>query len=619
VENIVMHRDAGQSRSEAIRSALREIRVPLVGSTITPIVVFLPLITITGVTGTFFRALALTVGTALLTSLVLAITWTPTLSHYFLRQRKEGAAPVSHEAPVGGFMKRILKVYDRTLRFALAYPIALVATCAVLIVGSYFCYNALGSDLLPAMDEGGFILDYLMPAGSSLTDTNDVLLGVEKILAKTPEVETTSRRTGLQLGLAAVTEANTGDFSVKLKKKRSRGIDTVISDIRAKVNDEYPQLDVEFIQTLQDMIGDLSSSPEPIEIKLFSQDPTLLKQWAPKVGDRIKKLSGVTDVKNGIENTISGPAIVMTVNSVVAARSGFTPQEIELDASAILQGEPAPPPVIVNGRSYPIRVRFPDNTRTSLDQVRNTMITSSSTGKTASLGALAEFNDEAGQTEIRREDLQRDVAVTGRFEGVSLGKGMETVQRAVADMHLPASIRVVYGGTYQEQQKSFRDLLLVLALAVILVFLVLLFEFGNFAAPTAILASALLSTSGVFLALLVTRTTFNISSFMGLIMVIGIVAKNGILLLDADQRFRAEGSSPRDAMIQAGERRLRPILMTALATIAGMIPLSLALGAGSQMLQPLAIAVIGGILASMILSLIVTPTVHYYLSPRHLS
>jgi multidrug efflux pump subunit AcrB len=203
--------------------------------------------------------------------------------------------------------------------------------------------------------------------------------------------------------------------------------------------------------------------------------------------------------------------------------------------------------------------------------------------------------------------------VTGRFEGVSLGKGMETVQQAVADMHLPSTIRLVYGGLYKQQQDSFKSLLVVLVLAVVLVFTVLLFEFGNFAAPAAILASALLSTSGVFLALLVTRTTFNISSFMGLIMVIGIVAKNGILLLDADHRFRVEGASARDAMIKAGERRLRPILMTALATMAGMIPLSLALGAGSQMLQPLAIAVIGGILASMILSLIVTPAVHYYL------
>ncbi len=608
VENIVLHRDSGQSRGEAIRSALREIRVPLVGSTVTPIVVFLPLIAITGVTGTFFRALALTVGVALLTSLALALTWTPTLSHFLLRRSVRHGA---HEFAAN----RLTRVYERALRFTLAKPFVLAGACLLLIVLSYFGYNALGTDLLPAMDEGSFVLDYLMPAGSSLKDTNDVLLGVEKILKETPEVKTTSRRTGLQLGLQAVTEANTGDFSVELKEKRKRSIDEVISAVRDKVNDEYPQLDVEFTQKLQDEIGDLSNSPNPVDIKLFAQDPALLREWGPRVGDRIKKISVVKDVKNGIEDTVSGPAITMRVDPVTAARAGFTPQEIELDASAILQGEPAATPVVLNDRLYTIRVRFPESTRASLEQIRDTVITSS-TGKTASLGSLADFADEAGQTEILRENLQRMIHVTGRFEGISLGKGIEIVQKAVADLHLPPQIRVVYGGTYEEQQKSFRDLSLVLVLAVILVFTVLLFEFRSFAAPTAILASALLSTLGVFLALLVTNTTFNISSFMGLIMVIGIVAKNGILLLDADQRYRAEGSSPREAMIRAGERRLRPIMMTALATMAGMIPLSLAFGAGSQMLQPLAIAVIGGILASMVLSLIVTPAVHYYLSGK---
>ncbi|MGI9072169.1 MAG: efflux RND transporter permease subunit [Bryobacteraceae bacterium] len=618
VENIVLHRDLGQTRGEAIRSALREIRVPLVGSTITPIVVFLPLISITGVTGTFFRALAITVGTALLTSLALALTWTPTLSHFLLRRRAAGSAAISterHGIATAGFMGKLTRTYDRALKFALAYPWVLGGACALVVVASFFCYRILGTDLLPAMDEGGFILDYFMPAGSSLADTDQVLSGVEKILRSTPEVQSTSRRTGLQLGLAAVTEANNGDISVKLKRNGDRGIEEVIADVREKVNKQYPQLNTEFIQLLQDMIGDLTSSPEPIEIKLFSENPDLLAQWAPQVAEKIKTLPGVTDVKNGIENTISGPALIMNVDPIVAARSGFTPQEVELDASAILQGEPAPTPVVVNNRPYTMRVRFPPESRASIDQIQNTLLTSS-TGKTATLGSLADIRNEAGQTEIRRENLQRVVAVTGRFEGVSLGKGIAAIQGAVATLHIPPTIHVVYGGTYEEQQRSFRDLLLVLALAVVLVFTVLLFEFGSFAAPASILASALLSTSGVFFALLITGMTFNISSFMGLIMVIGIVAKNGILLLDADQRFRAEGSSARDAMLQAGERRLRPILMTALATIAGMIPLSLAFGAGSQMLQPLAIAVIGGILASMVLSLIVTPAVHYYMSRK---
>ncbi len=622
VENIVMHRDSGESRGEAIRRALKEIRVPLVGSTITPIVVFLPLVTISGVTGTFFRALAITVGTALLTSLVLALTWTPTLSHFLLRRAKsdnsdatDAPAPQSaHEhVPTKGLMGKVTRFYMNALGFTLARPFLLALGCVGLIVVSWFCYRALGSDLLPEMDEGGFVLDYLMPAGSSLKDTNAVLLGVEKMLSDTKEVESTSRRTGLQLGLQAVTEANRGDFLVKLKDKRDRGIEEIISEIREKVSKAYPQLDIEFPQVLQDQIGDLTSSPEPIEIKLFSPDPVLLKKWGPKIAERIKKVPMVADVKDGIENTISGPAVIMKVDTLTAARAGFTPKEIELDASAILQGEPSDTPAVVNDRSYTIRVRLPANNRKTLDQISNTMIVSS-TGKTATLGSVAAFSDEAGQTEIWRENLQRYVAVTGRFDGTSLGKGMEAVQKAVGELGVPPTIRVTYGGIYAEQQKSFKDLLMVLAVAIILVFTVLLFEFRAFGAPIAILASALLSTTGVFLALLITGTTFNISSFMGLIMVIGIVAKNGILLLDAEQRFRAEGYSARAAMIEAGGRRLRPIVMTAMATVAGMIPLSLAIGAGSQMLQPLAIAVIGGILASMILSLLVTPAVQYFLT-----
>jgi multidrug efflux pump subunit AcrB len=217
---------------------------------------------------------------------------------------------------------------------------------------------------------------------------------------------------------------------------------------------------------------------------------------------------------------------------------------------------------------------------------------------------------------VRRENLQRLVEVTARLEGIDMGTGVAAVQQAVANLKLPPSIRVEYGGTYKEQQRSFRDLTTVLLLAVVLIFLVLLFEFRSFTSPVAILSSAVLSTSGVFVALLVTRTTFNVSSFMGLIMVIGIVAKNGILLLDANESFLSIGLSPEEAIIQAGRRRLRPIVMTALAAVAGMLPLALAIGAGSQMLQPLAIAVIGGILVSMLLSLVVTPAIHFLLTSR---
>ncbi|HEX4996988.1 MAG TPA: efflux RND transporter permease subunit [Terriglobia bacterium] len=622
VENIVLHRDLGQSRGEAIRSALAEIRAPLIGSTITPIVVFLPLISIGGVEGVFFRALAITVGTSLLTSLVLALTWTPTLSHYFLRRRApveskptSPSSPIPEEPPLGRLMTALVHLYERVIRRSLRHLWVMAGLCLGLIVASWICYESLGSDLLPAMDEGGFIVDYLMPAGTSLTDTNRVLTDVERTLADIPEVEGTSRRTGLELGFFPVTEANSGDISVKLKRDRTRSIDEVISEAREKIHERQPILDVEFMQLLQDMIFDLTGTPEPIEIKLFSQNADELREWAPRVGEAIQKVDGVVDVLDGIENTISGPAITFQVDPDTAARAGFTTEEVEQYVSAILQGEPSATPLVAGDRAYTIRVRFPENARSSLDDIRN-LVLHSATGKNATLGSLATMTQLPGQTEILRDNLQRLVTVTGRFEGVSLSAGIERVRQAVNALGLPPSIRVAYGGGYEEQQRSFHDLVVVLIMAVLLVFIVLLFEFQSFAAPLAILSSALLSTSGVFFALLVTGVTFNISSFMGLIMVIGIVAKNGILLLDADQKYRAAGYPPDEAMARAGARRLRPILMTALATVAGMLPLALGIGAGSAMLQPLAIAVIGGIAASMILSLIVTPVAHYAIAGR---
>jgi multidrug efflux pump subunit AcrB len=639
VENIVLHRDGGEGPLEATSKALKELTIPLIGSTLTPIVVFLPLISITGVTGSFFRALAVAMSISLLTSLVLALGWTTNLGTLVIRRKRITKNPqeipatanvetfqademrrmiaAEEESLRGGIFERILTTYERWMRRALRHPAWLAALCIILIVLAYICYINLGSDLLPAMDEGGFILDYVMPPGSSLQETNRVIDHVEKIIRAVPEVESTSRRTGLQLGLAAVTEPNTGDISVKLKDKRSRDIDEIIAEIRTKVKTQEPALDVDFTQLLQDMIGDLTGAPQPIVVKLFSPDPQLLAAWAPRVADALGNVTvnnkkPIVDIQNGIDNTTSGPAVVFAVNPAAASQAGFTIDQLAIAASAIVDGEPAASAVVINDRPYTMRVRFPETNRASLDAMSNTTLVNAA-GGTATLGSLATVTEVPGQTEIRRENLQRDVEVTARLEGLDLGTGVAATQKAISRLNLPRSIRVEYGGTYQEQQKSFHDLVVVLVLALVLIFLVLLFEFGTFTAPVAILSSAVLSSSGVFLALLITRTTFNVSSFMGLIMVVGIVAKNGILLLDANQKFRSVGFEPEEALIQAGRRRLRPIVMTAMAAVAGMVPLSLAWGAGSQMLQPLAIAVIGGILISMILSLIITPAVQFYL------
>jgi len=625
LENIVLHRDLGQDRFVAIRSALRELTAPLIGSTITPIVVFLPLIAMTGVNGAFFRALAITMTVALLTSLLLALTWTPTLSLYLVRRAEatlaetkfatdstQSSAQLEEETHLSGFFGKIVSAYEKMMRSVVKRPMVLAAAVVMIVALSVVSYRFLGSDLLPEMDEGGFILDYHTPPGSSLSESNRILLHIEDMLKATPEVESTSRRTGLELGLAAVTEANRGDFTVKLKTKRSRSVDEITADLRAQIESSEPATKVEFVQILQDMIGDLSNQPEPVVIRLYSQDGKLLNETGPRVADAISKAPGVVDILNGVEDAISGPAITFQINPFAAARAGFTPEEVAVDASAILEGEPAATPVILADRAYPIRVRFPEANRTSIERMTNTLLVSG-TGKTATLGSLASVSNDPGETEIRRENLQRLIQVTARLEGVDLGTGIAGVQKAVNDLHLPSTIRVEYGGQYEEQQKSFHDLLVVLFLALLLLFGVLLFEFRTFAAPIAILASALLSTFGGFVALLITRTDFNVSSFMGMIMVIGIVAKNGILLIDAEQRFTTLGYSIEDAMIQAGRRRLRPIAMTALATIAGMFPLALAIGAGSQMLQPLAIAVIGGLLSSMVLSLVFTPAIHGFL------
>jgi multidrug efflux pump subunit AcrB len=655
VENTVLRREAGEGRFEAVAHSLKELTKPLIGSTLTPIVVFVPLVAITGVTGVFFRALAVTVGVALFASLTLALTWTPNLCLYLLRKpsKPEGSshsggggdansvgtsgqgiqgAPEG-SVPEGADMRRMMEIeersmgktvtwiidlYDHWFRRILLRPWVLVILGVVLIFISLYCYRRIGSDLLPKMDEGSFIVDYVTPPGSSLAESNRMIDHILEIVGSVPEVAGVSRRTGLQLGLAAVTEANIGDISVKLKTNRSRDVWTIMNDIRSRVVQTEPAVEVDFVQKLQDMIGDLTSAPQPIYIELFNPDEQLLKTWAPKVADAIGSIQvngmhPVVDIDNGIDSTTSGPAIVHHVNIAQAAQAGFAPQDVVTEADAMLDGVPTAQPMVVNDRPYTLRIRFPKADRSSLSTMNNSLLISP-TGQLASLGSLASMTQLPGQIEILQDHEQRYVAVTARLEGLDLGHGIAAVKQTMANLHLPSSIRVEYGGLYQTQQKSFRDLMMVLFLAVIFVFLVLLFEFKSFSAPIAILASAFLSTAGVLIALFITGQTFNLSSFMGLIMVIGIVAKNGILILDADEKFRAAGFSAKEAIVQAGRRRLRPIVMTALAAALGFLPLALAIGAGSQMLQPLAIAVIGGILIAIVLSLLVTPIVYYYLS-----
>lgn len=622
VENIYTHLSRGQSRRDAVRTAVSEITVPIIGSTITPVVVFLPLTILTGVTGVFFRSLALTMSVALLTSLVLALGFTPVLAEKFVRAKKRRAEAIppaadnpeyeltldelEEEAESGRFLRAIISRYEWVLSRALDHRWIVILIIAGVLIGSYGLYSALGSEFLPEFDESAFVLDYWAPPGASLAETNRMLQDVEQKLMETPEIESYSRRTGLELGLF-VTEPNRGDFAVKLKPGHKRETEEVVSELRDKIAKAEPGLEIEFVEIVADVIGDLQGAPDPIEIKLFSEDAAALNAKADDVEAAIKKIPGVVDTKNGV--VVSGPAITFKVDPQKAARFGVDADDVAKTAATAMTGDEASF-ILQQDRLIRVRVIYPDEVRTSLDKVKALQVRSS-TGQLLRIDQVADVSYDKGQTEISRENLRQNVSVTGRLEGKDLGTAISQIKTQLAkDVKLPPGMTIEYGGLYEEQQSSFRELLISLILAVLLVFITLLIEFRSFAHPIAIVTGAVLALSGVLLALFVTGMTLNVVSLMGMIMIVGIVSKNGILMLDAVEDHLAAGDTLRDALVRSGRRRFRPVLMTSLAAMLGMLPLALAFGAGSELLQPLAIGVIGGLTIALLLSLIVTPTIY---------
>jgi len=610
VENIYTHISRGESRREAVQNAVSEITIPIIGSTITPVVVFLPLTLLTGVTGVFFRSLALTMAVALLTSLVLALLFTPVLAQRFVKAKAGEDLNNEDETPHGRVLGAIIWRYEAALGFVLDRRWIVGLTIILVLVGSYFLYHALGSEFLPEFDESAFILDYLAPPGSSLAETDRMLQQVEELLMKTPEVESYSRRTGLEMGLF-VTEPNTGDFAVKLKPGHKRSTQEVIAELRGQIAESVPTLDTEFVGIVPDVIGDLQGNPEPIEVKLFSEDAAALQTAADEVETAIKKVPGVVDTLNGV--VISGPAVTFRIDPLRAAQFGVTANDVASTITTAMSGD-ATSSILQQDRLIKVRVIFPANVRSSLDSVKALQVRSSS-GQLFRLDQVADIDIDKGQAEIERENLRQMIAVTGRLEGSDLGTAIRQIREQLAkDVKLPAGMTVDFGGLYEEQQSSFRELMMALVLAVMLVFITLLIEFRSFAHPIAIVTGAVLALSGVLLALFITRSTLNVVSLMGMIMIVGIVAKNGILMLDAVEERIALGDTLREALLRSGRRRFRPVLMTSLAAMLGMLPLALAIGAGSELLQPLAIAVIGGLTMALALSLIVTPTIYAILS-----
>ncbi|MGA9575846.1 MAG: efflux RND transporter permease subunit [Lysobacterales bacterium] len=609
VEAIYAKIAAGLPRHKAIKVAVGEIFVPLVGSTLTPVVVFIPLIFLSGIVGVFFRALALTMVVALLTSLVLALSLTPSLAAWFIRDRERpdhGHSPGNEE---GGFLlTRVLHVYGLVVRRALQHRwLVLVACCAIITLGGGI-YQKLQSEFLPPLDEGGFVIDYVAPFGTSLAETDRQLMQAEKILRGTADVESYSRRTGARLALS-IAEPNTGDYLVKLKADRQRPTADVIAELRHKFNIALPGIEWEFPGILSDLVGDLTWSPAPIEVKLFSPDIEYLKNKAPEVQAQLDQIPGVVDTFDGL--VYAGPSISLQVRHLDAARFGLNASEIAKAVNTAMLGEQSSS-VLEGDRVINIRVRMDRSDIDRLAKLRELRLRTAD-GSLIKLSQVANIVEEPGQPELSREDLRQVVAVTARLEGRDLGSAMAEIKAKLGqDTSIPPGT-IEFGGLFQQQQESFQNLVLVLMMAVFFVFTVLLIEFRSFYEPVAIVFGAILSLFGTVLALWITGTSLNVVSFLGAIIGMGIVAKNGILMLDYVEHVRAQGASLEDALVRSGHRRLRPVLMTSMAAAFGMFPLAWGIGAGADMLKPLAIAVIGALCISVLLSLVATPTIYYLL------
>lgn len=609
VEAIHTKRRSGCDRLTAIREAASGLVRPLVGSTLTPVVVFIPLAFLGGITGVFFRALALTMVVSLLTSLVLAVTLTPSLAAWLLPAPRQAAAGGSEDH--GPLLRRIIRIYETAVRAALRKRWVTIALCGVILALSFILYQGLESEFLPPMDEGGFVIDYLMPPGTSLAETHRQLQYAEDIIRSVPELESYSRRTGAQLGLF-ITEPNNGDFLLKLKPGRERSTEEVLSELRHRLNAALPDIIWEFPGILGDLIGDLMYSAQPIEARIYSTDPAFLKEKAPQIAAALEKVPGVVDVFDGLIYT--GPTISFRVRPIEAGRFGLSAEDIAGAVNAAMLGETAST-VLEGDRVVEIRVKAEPGRIDRLDKLRHLPLRSAD-GALIQLDQAVDVVEEPGQLELRRDDFRQDVAVTARLEGRDMGSAMAEIRRVLgADKSLPPG-SIEFAGLYQQQQESFRNLIVVLLMAVFLVFTVLLLEFGSFAEPVAIVLGAVLAMFGTILALWITGTSLNVVSLLGAIIGIGIVAKNGILMLDFVKELQTQGLGLAEALVRSGRRRLRPVLMTSLAAALGMLPLAYGIGSGADMLRPMAIAVIGALAISVLLSLIATPTIYSLIAGR---
>lgn len=596
LEHVMRRMQEGVAKDPpSLLAAAAEMGRPLFGSTGATIVVFVPLAFISGVTGGFFKALAVTMVAALVISLLYARFVVPLLAAFWLRD-KDAESAEKAEGLMTGLNRWYAKAADRSFTrpgaFALIVGVSLAAA-------SYLAWSHVPSGFMPKMDEGGFVLDYKAQSGAALEDTDRLLRQVEAIISATPEVASYSRRTGVQLG-GGLTEADEGDYFVRLKGGSRRPIEAVMTDIRDRIDAQVPGLEVELIQLMEDLIGDLTAVPQPIEVKLFGDDPAALEEAAIKVGAALGKVSGVVEVVDGLR--VAGDAVSIRVDPGAAAQQGLDPSTIAAQVEALIGGTPATQ-VRVGEQLLDVRVRGPQNLRARTADIEALPIVAGD-GHSISLGQVAQIAIEAGQKQLTRENLAPFIDVTARLEGRDLGSAMKEIRTTVSGLALPPSIRVDYGGLYAEQQKSFTDMAMVFAAALLLAALLLTFLFENLGWTLSAMTTVLLSAGAVLCGLWISGIELDISALMGLTMVIGMVTE---LIVFYFAEVDLEQPVTMASLQDAAEKRMRPILMSALIAILTLAPLALGLSRGAGLQQPLATAIIFGLTAAVPLVLLFLP------------
>ena len=586
--------------SETLLHAAGEMYRPLLGSSLATIVIFVPLAFLSGVTGGFFKALALTMAAALVISFLVALFAVPLITDRLTKSLRD--AEKAEDA-----MQRWRDRYGRAATQMLGNWLIAPIVALLMLAAGAASYLHLETGFMPVIDEGGFVLDYTAPPGTSLAESDRLLRQVETIIKTIADVDNFSRRTGLQLGAAGVTEADEGDFFVHLKPAPRRPIDEVMADVRTRIEAEIPGLQIETLQLMEDLIGDLTAVPQPIEVKLFGANRGELERSAAGITDSISKLPGVVEVKNGIR--VSGDSLEVRIDAVRAAIEGLDAQAITAQLSTLVGGTIVGQ-VQAGERVIDLRLQAMPDLRKRIESLSELRLQAAD-GHDLPLRRVATVSVKPGQAQITRENLAQMVAVTARLEGRDLGSGMRDVQRAVRALALPPGVRVVYGGLWKEQQKSFAGLTSVLLAGLLLVTALLLYLYERWAVVGAILGTVALSSTGVFAGLWLTGTPLDISSLMGMTMIVGIVTEIAIFYFAEIDTNDAPTAA---ALVHAGKMRLRPILMTTLIAILALLPLAIGLGAGSAMQTPLAIAIISGLITALPLVLLMMPTLYLRLS-----